>query len=274
MYSITKVIDIAGDLYTTNKSNTNTANGRKMMLDLYTLGIASIYKFKEVYGDDEEGMRLIEKYLKYGYDEKNLTIEDEYEKKKLIEILTNGLKYYENEIEIIEELNTLKNSPGSVKDYLVMKKYNSISELIHKIKNAKLVSTTVIDDDKLHEILVYVAWYLLQSKSKRPESLNKLITDIDNKTISIQDIVDGINDLKELSGSDKDVPGSKRSTRKYSEYIKPFDLMDEKNTSYREAVRKMKNATMKNTTVIKGGGNQRYTNSLTTFLHLHRYLNQ
>ena len=126
----------------------------------------------------------------------------------------------------------------------------------------------------MHEILVYVAWYLLQSKSKRPESLNKLITDIDNKTISIQDIVDGINDLKELSGSDKDVPGSKRSTRKYSEYIKPFDLMDEKNTSYREAVRKMKNATMKNTTVIKGGGNQRYTNSLTTFLHLHRYLNQ
>lgn len=266
MVSTTEVIDIAGDLYTTKK-NANTNNGRKTMRYLDKLGIRSIDKFKEIYAVNDEDMLLIEKYLKYGYDEKNLNIEDESEKDKLIEILTNGLNFYKNEVEIIERLNKLKNSPSSVKDYIVIKKYNSISELINKIQNAKLVhSYEPIDDDKMHEILVYVAWYLLHSKNKRPESLDRLITDIDNKTISIQDIVDGIKELKTVNEPNKGVKNITR--KKYSEYIAPFDFMDENNT-YKSGIDKMRKAT------VKGGvRKEKQMNSFSNFLHLHRYLNQ
>ena len=279
MVGTTEVIDIAGDLYTTKK-NANTNNGRKTMRYLDKLGIRSIDKFKEIYGVNDEDVLLIEKYLKYGYDEKNLNIDDESEKDKLIEILTNGLNFYKNEVEIIERLNKLKNSPTSVRDYIVIKKYNSISELINKIQNAKLVhSYEPIDDDKMHEILVYVAWYLLHSKNKRPESLDTFITAIDNKTISIQDIVDGIKELKTVNESDK-----------ISKFIVPFDVMGKEITSYTEAVRKMKstmknttnstkstnstNNTKKNTTVKGGVRKEKQMNSFSNFLHLHRYLNQ
>ena len=266
MVGITEVIDIGGDLYTTKK-NANTNNGRKTMRYLDKLGIRSIDKFKEIYEVNDEDVSLIAKYLKYGYDEKNLNIEDEYEKEKLIEILTNGQKYYENEVGIIEQLNKLKNSPSSVKDYIVIKKYNSISELINKIKNASIIhSYEPINDDKLHEILVYVAWYLLHSKNKRPESLNKLISDIDNQTISIQDIVDGIKELKTVHEPNKGVKNITR--KKYSEYIAPFDFMDENNT-YKSGIDKMRKAT------VKGGVRKgKQMNSFSNFLHLHRYLNQ
>jgi hypothetical protein len=180
----TKVIDIAGDLYTTNKNRGNTAKNRKMIRDLYTIGISSVDKFQEIYAANDEDVSLIEKYFKHGYDEKKLMIEDEYEKEKLIQILTNGLEYYKNDIEIIEKLNKLKNSPSSVMDYIVIKKYNNIAELIDKIRNTiPAHSYKPIEEDKMHEILVYVAWFLLHSKNKRPETLNKLIPDIDNKTI-------------------------------------------------------------------------------------------
>lgn len=274
MVSTTETIDIGGDLYSLTKNNANTKNGRKTKRNLYALGIQTIDKFKEIYGANDEDIQLIEKYFKYGYDEKNLTIEDELEKNKIIEILTNGLEYYKNQVEIIEKLNKLKNSPGSVKDYVIVKKYKSISELINKIKNASIIhSYEPINDDKLHEILVYVAWFLLQSKNKRPKSLDTFITDIDNKTISIQDIVDGIKELKTVNETDK-----------ISKFIVPFDVMGKEITSYTEAVRKMKstmknttkstNNTIKNTTVKGGVRNRKYINSLTTFLHLHRYLNQ
>jgi len=260
-----RIIDIAGDLYNIKQLNGNTAKNRKMIRDLYTIGIQTFDKFQEIYAANDEDVALIEKYFKHGYDEKKLNVDDN-DKEKLIQILTNGLEYYKNDIEIIEKLNKLKNSPSSVMDYIVIKKYNNIAELIDKIRNTiPAYSYKPIEEDKMHEILVYVAWFLLHSKNKRPESLNKLITDIDNKTISIQDIVDGIKDLKELNKSDST---TKMNTRKnYSKYIAPFNVMS-KNNTYRAGIKKMR------ANAIKGGSNNKYSNSFSNFLYLHRYLNQ
>ena len=261
-----RIIDIAGDLYNIKQLNGNTAKNRKMIRDLYTIGIQTLDEFQKIFKPDEDGKKLIEKYFKHGYDENKLNVDDN-DKKKLIEVLTHGLEYYKNQIDIIEKLNKLKNYPSPVRDYIVIKKYNSIAELIHNIENAKQaiqVPNEPIDDDKLYKILVHTAWYLTHSKSKQPASIKQLISDIDNTDVSIQDIVDGIKQLKQESNS-------KRNTRKkrYSDFIMPFDFMDE-NDSYTAGIGKMSNyKTQKNT---KGGAKSQ--NILTPFIHLYRYLDQ
>jgi hypothetical protein len=257
-----RIIDIAGDLYNIKQLNGNTAKNRKMIRDLYTIGIEPLNKFQDIFAPDEDGKKLIEKYFKHGYDKDKLNVDDN-DKKKLIEVLTTGLNYYKNQIDIIEKLNKLKNSPSSVRDYIVIKKYNSIAELIHNIENAKQaiqVPNEPIDDDKIYKILVHTAWYLTNPKSKQPASIKQLISDIDNADVSIQDIVDGIQQLK------KQESNSKRNTRKkrYSDFIMPFDFMDE-NDNYTAGIGKMK--TQKNT---KGGAKSH--NILTPFIHLYRYL--
>ena len=118
---------------------------------------------------------------------------------------------------------------------------------------------------------MHTAWYLTHSKSKQPTSIKQLISDIDNTDVSIQDIVDGIKQLKQESNS-------KRNTRKkrYSDFIMPFDFMDE-NDSYTAGIGKMTktqtdgkmSTTQKNT---KGGAKSH--NILTPFIHLYRYLDQ
>jgi hypothetical protein len=267
-----RIIDIAGDLYNIKQLNGNTAKNRKMIRDLYTIGIQTLDEFQKIFKPDEDGKKLIEKYFKHGYDENKLNVDDN-DKEKLIEVLTTGLNYYKNQIDIIEKLNKLKNYPSPVRDYIVIKKYNSIAELIHNIENAKQAIQVYepIDDDKLYKILVHTAWYLTHSKSKQPASIKQLILDIDNTDVSIQDIVDGIKQLKQESNS-------KRNTRKkrYSDFIMPFDFMDE-NDSYTAGIGKMTktqtdgkmSTTQKNT---KGGAKSQ--NILTPFIHLYRYLDQ
>lgn len=268
MVGTTEVIDIAGDLYTTKK-NANTNNGRKTMRYLDKLGIRSIDKFKEIYEVNDEDVSLIAKYLKYGYDEQKLNI-DATDKDKLIEILTNGLNFYKNQVEIIEKLNKLKNSPTSVRDYIVIKKYNSIAELIHNIKNPRRKIIDVInepmDDEKIYKILAHTAWYLTKPKNKRPESIKQLVSDIDNTDVSIQDIVNGIQEMKRLN--DILQKTTKNSTRKkrYSSVILPFEFMDEKD-NYTTGIAKMRE-TQKSTT--KGGS--KLHDIFTPFIHLHRYL--
>ena len=44
-----RIIDIAGDLYNIKQLNGNTAKNRKMILDLYTIGIQTFDKFQENY---------------------------------------------------------------------------------------------------------------------------------------------------------------------------------------------------------------------------------
>ena len=267
MVGTTEVIDIAGDLYTTKK-NANTNNGRKTMRYLDKLGIRSIDKFKEIYGVNDEDVLLIEKYLKYGYDEQQLNIDDT-DKDKLIEILTNGLNFYKNQVEIIEKLNKLKNSPTSVRDYIVIKKYNSIAELIHNIKNPRRKIIDVInepmDDEKIYKILAHTAWYLTKPKNKRPESIKQLVSDIDNADVSIQDIVNGIQEMKRLNDISQNTKNSTRKKR-YSSVILPFEFMDEKD-NYTTGIAKMRK-TQKST--IKGGS--KLHDIFTPFIYLHRYL--
>ena len=122
MVGTTEVIDIAGDRYNTKELNGNTLNSRRALRDLLKIGIQTIQQFKEIYKANDDDVKLIIKYLKYGYDEKKLNIDDT-DKNKLIEILTRGLDYYKNQVENIKELNNLKNSSSSVKDYIIIKKY-------------------------------------------------------------------------------------------------------------------------------------------------------
>lgn len=263
----TSIIDIAGDLYNIKQLNGNTTKNRKMIRDLYTIGIEPLNKFQDIFNPDDNDKKLIEKYFKHGYDENKLNIDDN-DKDKLIDVLTTGLNYYKDQIDSIEKLNKLKNSPSSVRDYIIIKKYNSIAELIHNIRNAKQAINLIndpIDDDKIYKILVHTAWYLTKPKSNQPASIKQLILDIDNASVSIQDIVDGIQQIKNQQESNS----TNRNTRKkrYSEFIMPFNFMGE-NDSYTAGIKKMS----KTQRSIKGGGKS--YNILTPFIHLYRYLDQ
>ena len=267
MVGITEVIDIAGDRYNTKELNGNTLNSRRAIRDLLRIGIQTIQQFKEIYKANDDDVKLIEKYLKYGYDEQNLNIDDT-DKDKLIEILTHGLDYYKNKVEIIEKLNKLKNSPSSVRDYIVIKKYNSIAELIHNIRNPRRkigVINEPMDDEKIYKILAHTAWYLTKPKNKRPESIKQLVSDIDNADVSIQDIVNGIQEMKRLNDISQNTKNSTRKKR-YSSVIAPFEFMDEKD-NYTTGIAKMRE-TQKST--IKGGSKS--YDIFTPFIHLYRYL--
>lgn len=261
MVHASQVIDIAGDRYYIKKLDGKTAKSRKLIIDLYTLGIRTLDKFLEIYGDNKEGIKLIQKYLKYGNDSTKLNIESD-DKENLIEILTHGLEHYKHQVETIEKLNKFKNSPSSVRDYIVIKKYNSIAELIHNIETTTTVKAEIpLDDEKIYNILAHTAWYLSKSRNKRPRSLNQLILDIDNEDISIEDIVKGIKTLKE-----KDVP-DKNTTRKkrHAYYMEPFEYMD-KDDKYTDGINKMQTARSKRSV---GGANNL---DIIPFIHLHRYL--
>ena len=279
MVRATDIIDIAGDRYTIKPQTGKTINSRTTIRALNTQGIQTIDKFQEIYGDNDnkydndnkEDIKLIYKYFKYRYDEQKPNIEHA-DKDKLIRILTTGLNYYKHQVDNIEKLNKLKNSSSSVRDYIIIKKYNSIAELIHNITTATITEPNIeppIDDQQLYTILVHTAWYLSHPKYKRPRSLNTFITDIDNTPMTIQDIVNGIKQLKDMNASNK--PTNHNTTRKkYSNYIAPFDYMST-NDTYTQGITKMRNNTIKGKS-INGGNNARHLNILIPFIYLHRYL--
>jgi len=223
------IIDVGGDRYYLRSSPNKT--DRKQII---ALNIRSRALFEKYYGPEKDTKDLLKKYLYYGHPIE-LEFETANDKQKVLEIVT---KRHKNLKETIS-----KRKQRYIKDIILVKKYESISDLIEYIKIAEVVTENdtlqTLEPDQIYKVMIHLAWYLMHKNNVPSEivsSWNKVTQHVLKSSMS--DIIDGIKLLEDTSPT-------------ISNYMKPFNLMN--NTmKYTNGVQQMlrnKNNTKKNTKV-------------------------
>jgi len=239
------IVDIGGDRYYLGYKPNKGA--RK---DIVELNVKSRSLFQRYFGKERRTHDLVKKYLYFGHPTE-FKINTRRDRNDLIDIL-------HTRIDQLATISRNKELP-SVKGIVATKKYNAILDLIDAIEVAQILyedsdaatadsaytdadgasdfntDISEMKDEDLYKIMVHLAWYLLHPdfiKDDVHKSWMNVIKHI--RETSINDIVDGIEDLK------NDNP-----TPTLSEYMEPFGHMDHSMT-YKNGVHKMKKSTRKN----------------------------